>query len=81
MQKILLRVWSSYATNSAFWRVSEVLLMQLKCQLQVDRLSGARTRMGLTVGAELGLSNQKFIFSSLLLLSVVLVALSAVFLC
>ncbi|KAK2435871.1 hypothetical protein QL285_020898 [Trifolium repens] len=35
MQKNLLRVWSSYATNSAFWRVSEVLRVQLKCQLQV----------------------------------------------
>ncbi|KAK2369040.1 hypothetical protein QL285_082196 [Trifolium repens] len=70
MQKILLRVWSSYATNSAFWRVSEVLLVQLKCQLQEDRLPRAGTRMGLTVGAELGLSDQKILFSTLLYLSV-----------
>ncbi|KAK2410260.1 hypothetical protein QL285_045634 [Trifolium repens] len=36
----------------------------------VDRLSRAGTRMALTVGAELGLSDQKSLFSSLLYLSV-----------
>ncbi|KAK2355929.1 hypothetical protein QL285_093298 [Trifolium repens] len=32
-----------------------------KCLEQEDRLSGARTRWGLTVGAELGLSDQKIL--------------------
>ncbi|WJX30315.1 hypothetical protein P8452_18870 [Trifolium repens] len=53
-------------TISAFRQVSESSLFLFKRRIQVNRVIGARTRWELMIGAVLGSSDQKILFSSLL---------------
>ncbi|KAK2362354.1 hypothetical protein QL285_087424 [Trifolium repens] len=65
---------AEFSMDVAFESVVVYGVVSLKASeinlIQEDRLSRAGTRMGLTVGAELGLSDQKISFSTLLYLSV-----------
>ncbi|KAK2402394.1 hypothetical protein QL285_051919 [Trifolium repens] len=53
-------------TISAFRQVSESSLFLFKRRIQVNRVIGARTRWELMIGAVLGSSDQKILFSSML---------------